>query len=98
VRSPQVLEQLVQRLARPEGGIEIRRLAARMAEVDHLLDDDRPRPERGQYEYDHHQLHHDIGPRKEREQREIDLLRHRKGFSVHLPARPKGGRLSSGSD
>ena len=84
--SADLLEQLVQGFARPEGPVKDRRLAARLAVLDVLLDDDRPAPERHDQKHDHDDLHRQRRACKKGEHGEINLLRHRKGFGFHTPA------------
>jgi hypothetical protein len=80
---PDLLEKLVQRLARPEGPVEDRRLALRLPQHDVFLDDDRPAPEGHDEQHDHDDLHRQGCTGKKGEHGEINLLRHRKGFGFH---------------
>jgi hypothetical protein len=53
--------EILQRDAGPEGILERLRAALQRPQADHLLEDDRPRPERGQQQGDHHRLDDPIG-------------------------------------
>ena len=83
---PDLLEQFVEGVARPEGPVEDAGFALGHAEQDVLLDDDRPRPEGHDHQRDHHGLHCQGSAREKGKHGEINLLRHRKGFRFHMPA------------
>ena len=85
---PHPLEDLIKRLARPERLFKIVALISRRSVIDQLLDDDCPRPERGQDQHHHHDLDRYGRPQKERQKREIDLTRRAQNFRFHARALP----------
>src|SRR6056297_1858631 len=95
----QPVEELVEGLAGPEFGVEAGGLGAGLAVLDELADDDRPAPDRGYDEHDHHELHREGGPEVEAPERIVDVGCDAKNFRVHVPALPDAGRVCvCGSD
>ena len=86
--------ELVQRAAGPEGLFELARLALQRTDGERLVDDQHPRPERGQDEHDQHGLDDEIGPHEEADRGErlsrVRALRSDKRQPArHLPAQPE---------
>ena len=71
----ELLIELVERLARPEYLFELRRAARERAERQPFVDDDRPRPQRGQKQDRHHRLHDRIGAHEQRDDRDAAHIR-----------------------
>ena len=76
--------EFVERLARPEHLLELVGFAACAAEGEQLLDDDRPRPDRGEQQADHHELDDDVGLQEQLDHREAAGCRARnRNFALH---------------
>ena len=65
-----LLVELLERLARPEDGLELVHLPPRAGVEEQLVDDDRPAPDRGDEQPDDHQLDDDVRLPEQREQGE----------------------------
>jgi hypothetical protein len=79
--------ELLQRLAGPECLLEAVELLAHPRIEDGLVDDDRPHPDGGDKEADHHQLDDDVGLQEQRDERQVGTVRRRDqryfGHPVH---------------